>query len=157
MIHSRLNKSFKMFINQDEHFTKGEQDHILSSFVHKKNYQVFYLSIFLLMWSIIGAIIESVLLGGATIVSIINSPNISYFIPAILFLIFNIIAKVLFALLYVRRYITTLQALSSGVPYIGAALVLGFLLKNNKLFLKGLLHYIKYLRRHSLAFIYNLF
>jgi len=157
MNYKRLNKSFQKFIDQDDHFTEDEQQNILNSFESKRNQKIFRLSIYLLIWSTIGLAIDSTFIGGGVIASIFMGVNIIYFLPTILFSVGNFIAKFFFVRWYMRGDISTKQAVYSGIPYAGSAFILGFLLNDEPLFLRGLKHYLTYMNRRGFRFICKIF
>ena len=153
----KLNKSFRKFIDHDEYFTEEEQQQILHSFENKYYQKVFRLSIYFLVWSIISFSIDSTFISGGVIASILAGVHIVYFLPTILFSFINYGIKFVYVRWYMKDTLTLKQAALVGIPCIGSALILRMLLKNDPLFLEGLRHYIKYLRRRGFAFILRLF
>lgn len=153
----RLNKSFRKFIDHDEHFSEEEQQKILTSFEDKRYQKIFRLSIYLLIWSIIGLAIDSTFIGGGVIASIMMGAHITFFLPTIIFSVVNFIIKFSYVRWYTQGDLTMKQAAYAGIPYFGSAAVLGFLLYDDPLFLKGLKHYLSYLRKRGVVFLARLF
>lgn len=153
MTYQRLYKSFRKFIDQDEHFSEAEQQKILTSFENPRNQKIFRLSIILLIWSTIGITIDSTFIGGGVIASLMSGADWRFFIPTIAFSVINFIAKFIFVRYYMRKDISTTHAAYCGIPYAGSALILGFLLKGDQLFLHGLKHYLKYMNRRGFRYI----
>lgn len=157
MSYERLYKSFKKFIDQDEHFTEAEQQQILTSFENKYNRNIFRLSIILLIWSIFGITIDSFIIGGSLIATIMQGLSWKYLWPTVIFSIVNFIIKSLFVRWYFNNEIPLKEIALAGIPYLGSATLIAYLVKNDTLYGAGLQHYLKYLRRRGVRFIYTLF
>jgi len=153
MTYKRLYRSFRKFIDQDQHFTEEQQHNILKSFEDERSRRVFRLSIILLLWSAIGVFIDSTLIGGGVIFSVMKGINWHFFIPAFSFFVVNFTSKILFVRWYMKGNIKQTQCVYCAIPYAGSALILGFLLARDPLFLEGLRHYLKYLRKQSFKFV----
>ena len=138
--------SFDAFISHDQHFSPAEQTHILKSFQDPMNQRVVKLSLILAVWSIIGAFIDSALIGGGIVVSAMMGPSLMYFIPELTFFTLNMVAKVFFVRWYLARSLSFGRLVLSGVPYLGSILVIGFLTKDDPVFFRGLRHFLRYQR-----------
>jgi len=157
MVYKRLYKSFKKFIDQDEHFTEIQQDQILESFKNKRNRNIFRLSIILLIWSIFGITIDSFIIGGSLIATIIEGLSWRYVLPTVIFSLVNFTIKAIFVRLYFKNEIPFKHIALAGIPYIGSATLIAHLVRQDKLYGTGLQHYLKYKRKKSFKFIYSLF
>ncbi|MFT6361215.1 MAG: hypothetical protein ACJAV6_000159 [Candidatus Paceibacteria bacterium] len=155
MTYTRLYRSFRKFVDLDEHFTEAEQEKILHSFEDSRNQKIFRLSIILLVWSTLGIFADSTLIGGGVLASIFMGVKFKFFIPTILFSIINFFAKYFFVQHYMQKNISKNHASYCGIPYAGSAILLGSLLKDDPLFLEGLKHYLKYLRKRGFQFLCN--
>lgn len=153
MTYNRLYKSFQKFIDQDEHFTEEQQSHILNSFEHEKSRRIFRLSIILLIWSVTSIFVDSTLIGGGVIFSVMKGINWHFFIPALSFFLINYIVKVTFIRWYMKGGIKKTHSAYCGIPYAGSALIIAFLLKEDTLFLEGLRHYLSYLRKRGFLYL----
>ncbi|MFT7327842.1 MAG: hypothetical protein ACI870_000013 [Crocinitomicaceae bacterium] len=153
MTYIRIYKSFQKFIDKDEHFSEDQQQEILKSFEDPRHKKIFRLSVILLVWSTIAITIDSTFIGGGVIASIINGANWRFFIPTAIFSIVNFIIKFIFVKFYLRDSITNTQAAYCGIPYAGSALILGFLLRVDPLFLKGIKHYRAYMLKRGFKYI----
>ncbi len=142
----RLYRSFRRFIDHDTHFSESEQQAILNSFENPHNQRVFQLALILFFWAIIGISIDATLVGGGVVLSFIKGLDVIHFLPSIIFLLVNVLAKVVFVMWYTRSNMSHTRAFFCAVPYIGPLALLGFLSKDDPLFLRGVKHYIGYLK-----------
>ena len=138
--------SFDAFIAHDEHFTEAEQAHILDSFREARNQRLVRLSLILALWSVIAAFVDSILIGGGVIASVMMGLNLMYFIPEITFFVVNFAVKVFFVRWYLARSLSFGRLTLSGIPYLGSILVIGFLTKDDPIFFKGVKHFLRYQR-----------
>ena len=157
MTYKRLYKSFQKFIDQDEHFTESQQDQILESFKNERNKNIFRLSIILLIWSFFGITIDSFIIGGSAIAVIMQGLSWRYLLPTIIFSITNYIIKAIFVKWYLRNEIPFKQICLAGVPYAGSASIIAYLVRSDPLFGAGIQHYLRYLKKQGVHFIYSLF
>ena len=158
MIHSKkLYKCFYSFVKSDNFFSNEEKKRILEFFEKTHNRRIFQLSILLFLWSMIAVGIDSVLIGGGVILSVIEGVFVVNFLPALVFLVVNFCLKVCFVVWYMYKDIPRVYALCSGIPYLGSAFLLGFLLHKNPLFLKALRNFLKYFRKKSFRYMCKLF
>jgi len=156
MTYKRLYASFQKFIDQDEYFTETQQHHILESFQNKRNKNIFRLSIILLIWSILGVAIDSLIIGGSLISALIQGVSWRYILPTLIFSALNFTMKSLFVSWYMKKEIPMKQILLAGIPYAGSASIIAHLVKTDSLYGLGLQHYIKYLRHRGIRWIITL-
>jgi uncharacterized membrane protein (DUF485 family) len=156
MTYTRLYKSFKKFIDQDEHFTEQEQDKILESFKNKKNRKIFRLSIILLIWSFFGITIDSFLIGGGILGTILKGLSLKYVWPTIIFSITNFIIKTTFVRFYMKKEIPLKQIALAGIPYVGSGTLIRYLINNDVLYSQGIQHYLRYLKKRGIKFVISL-
>ncbi len=149
MTYKKLYESFQKFIDQDKHFTESQQDHILKSFQDKRNKNIFRLSIILLIWSVIGISLDSLIIGGSIIGVIMQGLSWKYLLPTIIFSAVNFIFKSIFVKWYLKKEIPVKQILLAGIPYAGSASIIAYLVRKDPLYGAGLQHYMKYLRRRG--------
>ncbi len=150
MMYASLQKSFQKFIDHDEHFTEEQQQKILISFKDAYNKKVFNLSIILLFWSIAGITIDSVIIGGSLIGAIADGMEWRYILPTVIFSFLNFVFKSIFVKWFMGDRIPWVQLLLCGIPYIGSAGLLMYLVKRDPLYGAGLRHYMRYLRKNLL-------
>jgi len=153
MIHNSFDASFRKFIENKDTFSQIKKEEILTLFESTYHKKIFKLSIILLIWSIIAVSIDSALISGGLIMSVMHGVRFIHFLPEILFFVGNFFAKVWFIYWYVDGDIRHDHALYCGIPYIGSALILGFLLKQEPLFLEALKRYSMYLRQQGYQYI----
>ena len=141
--------NFIHFIENESSFNHDERNHILHNLEDKHNRRMINLILILSSWSIISFFIESALIGGGLVFSIIHGIDWVYFVPEILFVLCNIIAKIIFVQRYLHDEVPFSYVLYASIPTVGPLVILGILIKDNVLLLKALREYMKY-RRHEL-------
>lgn len=156
MTYKFLYKSFRKFIDQDEHFTEDQQDQILESFKNERNKNIFRLSIILLVWSSIGISIDSLIIGGSIIGVIMKGLSWKYLLPTIIFSVVNFIIKAIFVKWYLKNEIPFKQICLAGIPYAGSASIIAYLVREDPLYGAGLQHYMRYLRKRGFRKLCNL-
>ena len=156
MTYKRLYQSFKKFIDQDDHFTEAQQEKSLESFKQKRNKNIFRLSIILLVWSVVGITIDSLIIGGSIIGVIMQGLSFLYLLPTLIFSAVNFIFKSIFVKWYLKNEIPMKQILLAGIPYLGSASIIAYLVRSDPLFGAGIQHYLSYLRKRGLKYFYRL-
>ena len=156
MSYDTLYKSFKKFIDNDDHrLTEQEQQTALVAFQNPKNRRVFQVSIILLLWSVIGAIIDSFIIGGSALAAAMTGPAWIQLLPTLIFSAINWILKCFFVYFYMKKEVPFNVAFMTGLQYVGFTILLGYTLKNDPEFKRGLQYYTKYLKKKGIRFIFK--
>ncbi len=137
------NDRFCSFVDQHEHFTKSEINHLQVAILNKKLSKVLYVSTILAIWSMIAAWVDAVILP-VIIIYTIALPGAKYYplLFPVVWTIVNATFKFIFIHNRLGNAVTLRDNLLAVFPYAGAA----FLLKS--WFIGDPL-----LRKASLAFI----
>lgn len=146
--------SVKEFIHQSKDFTNEEKKEINDNLSEQDLGKLATVIMILISWSIIAFFIESMLIGGGVVFSIIKGINWEYFIPEFIFVLSNFIAKIYFIRWYMKDNISLSNTLYASIPTIGPGILLGIVVKNNPLFIKALRNYIRY-RKQSFFKIFK--
>ena len=104
----------------------------------------------MLFWSIAGITIDSVIIGGSLIGAIADGMEWRYILPTVIFSFLNFVFKSIFVKWFMGDRIPWVQLLLCGIPYIGSAGLLMYLVKRDPLYGAGLRHYMRYLRKNLL-------
>src|SRR5690606_4916491 len=91
---------FKFFILHHSSFIQEEKDYILKSLDDETTQRRFKVSLLLFSWTIVSFFIESFLIGGGFILSLIHGIDWRYFLPELSFIFLNFFAK----FFYIRWY-----------------------------------------------------
>jgi hypothetical protein len=154
MNYERINKSFSAFIRGQSDYDEHQKDHILILFTEPYVKKTFILSIILLGWSLLGAVLDSLFFGGGLVtLFMLEEPSLMVFLPALIYFVTNLVSKIIFVKTYLKEHISWYHSLLAAVPYIGSNLLLANLLKKHPIFLKALVRYLKYLRKRGLGHV----
>lgn len=156
MGYESLYKSFCEYVDShDEYMTELEQQKAILAFEKPFNKRVFQLCIILIIWSIVGLTLDTFIIGGSLTAAVVMGPAWIQLLPTLIFSTLNWLAKCLFVFFYLRKEIPFWIAFMTGVQYIGFTILLGHTLKNDSEFLNGLKHYLKFLKKKGIRFIFN--
>jgi len=121
------NDRFCSFVDQHEHFTREEINHLRTAILNKKLSKVLYVSTILAIWSMIAAWVDAVLLP-LIIIYTIALPGAKYY--PLLFPVAWTIVNATFKFIFIHNRLGSAISLRDNLlavfPYAGAA----FLLKN---------------------------
>lgn len=146
--------SVREYVDQNKHFSDDEKQQIYENLEKNNIGKLTKLIMILTTWSVIAFFIESTLIGGGVVFSIIKGIDWKYFLPEIIFLLGNFITKGFFIHWYMKDKISLANLLYAAVPTIGPGILLGIVIKNNSLLMKALRRYINY-RKNSLFNIFK--
>lgn len=138
----------KEYVRQSARFSQSEKNEIYRSLSEQNMGRLAKLIMILITWSIVAFFVESALIGGGVVFSIIKGIDWRYFLPEVIFLVINFIAKAYFIRWYMKDAISFPHLLYAAVPTIGPGILLGIVVKNNSLLMKALRGYIRY-RKNS--------
>jgi len=157
-----INKSFTSFVQKQVDYSDKQKNHILEIFKESHVKKTFILSIILLFWSLLGAVLDSLFIGGSLVALFMfkDMEMMAVFLPALIYFVTNLLLKVIFVKFYLKSYISVKHSFLAAVPYVGSSLLLANLLRTHPIFLKALSRYLKYLRKRGLSsfcssFVFN--
>lgn len=150
-------KNFQRFIDEDKDLTEKEQELALEKFQNPFYRKIFRAALILLIWSSVGLFIDSFIIGGSSIAVIMKGFDIKYLLPTLIFSITNWIIKVVFIYYFLEKKIPKTEVILVGVPYVGSALVLSYILRHDPYFKHTLFHYLKWLKKKGFSFIISMF
>lgn len=115
------------------------------------------LSLYLLIWSLLGIVLDALFVGGGIVTALMMQHlMLVFFMPAIIFFGINTLVKFVFIKVYMKNDIGLGIAALATLPYIGSAILFGALLRKHPLFLKALNAYIKQLRKQGIVAAWKL-
>ena len=152
----RSSSKFVRFIERDDYFNIKEKEHIIASSHNSYHQRAFKLAVLLVFWSIVGSFIDSVLIGGGVFFSITEGLHIKHFIPEFIFFLVNFFLKSTFIFWYMKNQFSYPRSLLCATPYLDSFIVLGCILKDDPLFVKGIKRYLNHLRKSLFKNILNI-
>lgn len=115
------------------------------------------LSLYLLIWSLAGMVMDTLFLGGCVLTIWVTRRFMwVYFLPAFIYFTVNTATRFIFIKACIKRDIGIKVALLATLPYAGSLILCGALLKKHPLFLEALLGYIKHLRRRGCVALWKM-
>jgi hypothetical protein len=139
-------KSFNRFIDSQD-YEPEEKAEILSLFQKPVIRRVFMLSLFLLIWSMIGIFLDGFFVGGGVFASFMMGEfMLKLFLPALIYFFANMMAKFIFIKIYLKDQINIRNSALATIPYAGSAILFGATLNNEPLFIDALRKYLKHQR-----------
>jgi len=150
--------NFCTYINQADGFSTGEKAYLTKVIVNDNISGILYVSSVLVAWAFIAGIIDSILFPGIIIYAIFHGViDYKVLTPPILFLVVNIIAKLIYISISLRDKVKTHDILISILPYAGSAYLLKKFLINDKLLSKAVYAFLKMRKQEVKSQLFNLF
>lgn len=132
------------YIQQHPNFTEQQKQELHTNLSHSKYAKLAGLLGILVSWSIAAFFIESVLIGGGIIFTIIKGLEWRYFLPEIVFVGANFFSKLYFIRWYMKKEISLRHAIYGAIPTIGPGVLFVAILNDNRLLLKAFSGYMRY-------------
>ena len=145
----RITKDFGSFVEMQIDYKQSQKDHILDLFGQPYVKKTFTLSIILLFWSLVSAVLDSLFVGGGLVALLMGGVNFMVFLPALIYFIINLVVKIIFINRYLGANISFKNSLVAAVPYVGSSLLLTGALRKHPIFLGALGRYLKHLRKRG--------
>lgn len=152
-----LTKDFKHYIAYHTDFNASDRSYITRVFAQPHIRKTVRISLILVIWTFFATFFDSALFSGAIVASAVTGIHAVHLIPNMLFLIVNLVGKLLFISWFdTERILSTKQRMLASLPSIGIILFLGSVFKKEKLFLKALRGYLGYVRKRGIKSILSL-
>jgi len=140
--------SVREYVRGATNFSEDEKQEIYNDLEQNDIGRLAKLIMILMTWSIAAFFIESALIGGGVVFSIIKGIDWRYFLPELVFVAGNFVAKIYFIKWYMKDTMSWSHVLYGAVPTIGPGILLGIVVKSNSLLMKALRGYMSY-RKNS--------
>ncbi|MDD3694285.1 MAG: hypothetical protein PHC89_02745 [Candidatus Pacebacteria bacterium] len=140
--------NFREFIDHDKKIPKEEKENIHLILEEKENIKIMSLILILLVWSALSAVVESLLIGGGFISSLVHgSLSLRFFIPEFIFVALNFITKLFFIPRFMKGNIAPRYILYGAIPSVGPLILANIFVWKYKFFFSSLKKYARYRRR----------
>ncbi|WP_282126515.1 hypothetical protein [Marinifilum flexuosum] len=135
--------TFCIYVSQSQDFEKLEKDYLVKTITNNGSSGILYVSSVLAGWAIVAGIIDSVLFPGIIVYAIFHGVvDYKVLTPPILFLLGNILAKLVYITYNLRGKVKLLAILIAALPYAGSAYLLRKFLVKDKLMRKAVTMYL---------------
>ena len=135
---------FCTYVNHVTEFSPNEKAYLVKVIVNDRISGILYVSGILAGWSFIAGIIDAVLFPGIIIYAIFHGViDYKVLTPPILFLLGNIIAKLIYISTSLRGRVKVYDILIAVLPYAGSAYLLKKFLVKDKLLSKAVFSFLK--------------
>jgi hypothetical protein len=152
-----LLKDFSHFVEYHTDLDEAQRMYVTSLFVQPHIKKTVRVSLILFVWAFFATFVDSMLLSSGIITSLVEGFRFVNFLPSFFFLVFNVIGKLVFIQWFdVNGHFNRTQRILASLPSIGVILFLSDVFRMEKLFLKVIRSYLKYVRRRGTRFILNL-
>tara|TARA_R110001583_G_scaffold177463_1_gene332696 strand:+ start:693 stop:1211 length:519 start_codon:yes stop_codon:yes gene_type:complete len=136
--------NFCTYVNHDEDFSLEEKTYLTKTIVNDNISGILYVSSVLAGWSLIAGVIDAILFPGVIIYTIFHGViDYKVLTPPILFVVGNIIAKLIYISISLRGKVKYYDILISILPYAGSAYLLKKFLIKDKLLSKAVYAFLK--------------
>lgn len=136
--------NFCSYVNLDKYFSSEEKVYLSKIIVNDNISGILYVSSVLAAWSFIAGLIDSILFPGIIIYAMFHGViDYKVLTPPILFLLGNIIAKLIYISISLRGKVRYYDILISILPYAGSAYLLKKFLTKDKLLSKAVYAFLK--------------
>ena len=150
--------NFCTYINNDIKFSSDEKSYLTKTIVNDNISGILYVSSVLAGWSFIAGLIDVILFPGIIIYAIFHGViDYKVLTPPILFLVGNIIAKLIYISISLRGKVKYYDILISILPYAGSAYLLRKFLIKDKLLSKAIYAFLKMRKQEIKNQIFNYF
>jgi len=145
-------------VNHVDDFSPTEKAYLVKVIVNNSISGILYVSSILAGWSFIAGIIDSILFPGIIIYAIFHGViDYQVLTPPILFLLGNIIAKLIYISVSLKGKVKIVDILIAVLPYAGSAYLLKKFLIKDKLLSKAIFSFLKMKKREMKRQVLNLF
>jgi len=149
---------FCTYVNHSNDFSISEKDYLTKVILDDEISGILYVSSVLAAWAFIAGIIDSILFPGVIIYAIFHGVvDYKVLTPPILFLVGNILAKLIYISISLRGKVKFYDILISILPYAGSAYLLKKFLTSDKLLSKAVYRFLKTRKKEIKSQIFNLF
>jgi len=150
--------NFCTYVNHIDVFSPSEKEYLVKIIVNDSLSGILYVSSILVGWSFIVGIIDSILFPGIIIYAIFHGViDYKVLTPPILFLLGNIMAKLIYISISLRGRVKTHDILIAVLPYAGSAYLLKKFLIKDKLLSKAVLSFLKMRKQEMKKQVLSLF
>ena len=152
-----LTKDFIHFVESHVDLGHKDETYVINLFDQKHIRKTVRATLVLLIWAFVNSFIDTTFVGMILVETAITGWSIFHFLPWVLFIIVNMVAKYFFmGWLDSRKIFTNTQKFLAALPSLGAFLFLSSVLKKEKLFFKVIRKYFRYVRKRGAKFVLNL-
>lgn len=152
---SKYINRFKSFVLHQSFFNKEEQESIIESLENENIQRRLKLVMILFSWALVSLWIESFLVGGGFLFSLLHGIDWRYFLPEAFFLVLNFFVKFFYIRWYMNEEISLQHTLYASLPGVGAIIIFGILIRDNLLLMKAFRSYIRHLRKKYFLSIFR--
>jgi len=150
--------NFCTFVNHEDEFTPSEKIYLVKVIVNDSISGILYVSSVLVGWSVVAGIIDSILFPGIIVYAIFHDViDYKVLTPPLLFLIGNIIAKLIYISSNLRGKVNVYDILIALLPYAGSAYLLKKFLIKDRLLSKVVFSFLKMKKQETKKRLLNLF
>ena len=136
--------NFCQYVNHADDFSSSEKTYLTKVILNDNISGILYVSSVLAAWAFIAGLIDSILFPGIIVYAIFHGA-IDYKVlsPPVLFLVGNILAKLIYISISLRGKVKSYDILISVLPYAGSAYLLRKFLIKDKLLSKAVYAFLK--------------
>ncbi|PXX96118.1 hypothetical protein DF185_20235 [Marinifilum breve] len=135
--------TFCIYVSRSQEFENAEKDYLVKTITKNGFSGILYVSSVLAGWALIAGIIDSVLFPGIIVYAIFHGVvDYKVLTPPILFLVGNILAKLIYIAYALRDKVKLVDVLIAALPYAGSAYLLRKFLVKDKLMRKAVNMYL---------------
>ena len=136
---------FCRFVNDLEQFSTNEKTYLSKQIVVGEFPKILYVSGVLAVWSLVAGIFDAILFPGIIVYAIFHGViDYKVLTPPILFLVGNLIIKLIYIYSSLRESVKILDVLIAALPYAGSAYLLKKFIINDKLLSRAVTLYMKF-------------
>lgn len=152
-----LTKDFNHYVSYHTHLSATDIEYVKNLFQHNHIKKTLKVSLIILVWSILNSFFDVTLIGWGFVQSAVTSPSILHFVPWFLMVAATFSAKYFFvSKMDVECYFATKQKVLAALPSIGVLFFLSSVLAKEKLMLRTMRGYLRYVRNRGVSFIFSL-
>lgn len=136
--------SFCTYVTGDQNFSTSEKAYLTKTIINANISGILYVSSVLAAWAFIAGLVDAILFPGIIIYAIFHGVvDYKVLTPPILFLVGNIIAKLIYISISLKGIVKYHDILISILPYAGSAYLLRKFLIKDKLLSKAVYAFLK--------------
>lgn len=144
--------NFQVFLVHSQDFSKSEKETLMMSIHDNILGRRLRLALLLFAWTFVSLFIESFLIGGGVVFSVVEGINWYYFLPEMSFVLLNFFAKFFYIRWYMKKEISFSHSMYASLPAIGPVIIFGILIRDNLLLARAFRLYIKERRKRFFSF-----
>lgn len=150
--------TFCIYVRRSQDFEDSEKDYLVKTITNNGFSGILYVSSVLAGWAIVAGIIDSVLFPGIIAYAIFHGVvDYKVLTPPILFLLGNILAKLVYITYNLSGKVKALDILIAALPYAGSAYLLRKFLVKDKLMRKAVTMYLTSQKNEVKKKLFSLF